>query len=264
MAAEDLAALETPPSLEDEILGRDGRSRGFVSDELGGKGLLGVDKGSLPYLIAKATEPACQDPLAASPHLPEDRWGDASLHAAKRTPLVAFRTMSAETLAQLRATCRARGTTVGSALAACAARAFAALSEDDEVPVKVLQSLDMRRFGKDKATDRLACRAGSMDLFLKPADGLWDMSREAGAQLQTFEGRNFGEQSVRVFDWAVDAMEMTRLVELESDNPFTLGRAYCCGVSNAGLYRGSGAAEMYYATSTTSAGASFQASCSSP
>ena len=146
--------------------------------------------------------------------------------------------MSAETLAQLRATCRARGTTVGSALAACAARAFAALSEDDEVPVKVLQSLDMRRFGKDKATDRLACRAGSMDLFLKPADGLWDMSREAGAQLQTFEGRNFGEQSVRVFDWAVDAMEMTRLVELESDNPFTLGRAYCCGVSNHRLYRG--------------------------
>ena len=261
VAAEDLAALETPPSLEDEILGRDGRSRGFVSDELGGKGLLGVDKGSLPYLVAKATEPACQDPLAASPHLPEDRWGDASLRAAERTPLVAFRTVSAETLAQLRATCRARGTTVGSALAACAARAFAALSEDDEVPVKVLQSLDMRRFGKDKATDRLACRAGSMDLFLKPADGLWDMSREAGAQLQTFEGRNFGEQSVRVFDWAVDAMEMTRLVELESDNPFTLGRAYCCGVSNAGLYRGSGAAEMYYATSTTSAGASFQASC---
>ena len=29
---------------------------------------------------------------------------------------------------------------------------------------------------------------------------------------------------------------MTRLVELEADNPYTLGRAYCCGVSNAGVF----------------------------
>lgn len=261
VSAATLASLETPPSLEDEILGAHGRSRGFVSDDLGGKGLLGVDKGSLPYLMAKATEPKCQDPLAASPHLPEDRWGDASFAATQRAPLVVFKTLDAQTLEKLRTTCRAQGTTVGSVLAACAAKAFATLSEDDEVPVKVLQSLDMRRFGTDVTKDVLSCHAGSFDLFLEPAQNLWDMSREAGAQLATFEEKNFGEQSVRVFDWAVDAMEMTRLVELESDNPFTLGRAYCCGVSNAGLYRGRGATEMYYATSTTNAGASFQASC---
>ena len=66
----------------------------------------------------------------------------------------------------------------------------------------------------------------------------------------------------QVFDWATDAMEMTRLVELEADNPYTLGRAYCCGVSNAGVYKGSdGVDQLYYATSTRYAGATFQASC---
>ena len=55
---------------------------------------------------------------------------------------------------------------------------------------------------------------------------------------------------------------MTRLVELEADNPFTLGRAYCCGVSNAGLYPAEDSAvAVYYGTSTRHAGATFQASC---
>ena len=64
----------------------------------------------------------------------------------------------------------------------------------------------------------------------------------------------FGEQSVRVFDWACDAMEMTRLVELESENPFTLGRAYCCGTSNTGLYPATDSVkEMYYGTYRSSA-----------
>ena len=74
--------------------------------------------------------------------------------------------------------------------------------------------------------------------------------------------KGFGEQSVRVFDWACDAMEMTRLVELNADNPFTLGRAYCCGTSNTGLYPADDSVkEMYYGTSTLRAGATFQASC---
>jgi len=266
----DPAALDTPPSLEDEILGADGRSRGFSGsfDFLNmmypeyGRGLLGFDKGSLGYMISKLTEPSTT-PLAASPHLPDNRWGDESMAASKRAPALVFRTLDASALAALRTNAKAEGTTIGSALAAAAARAFASLCPEPIEKCSVLQSLDMRRFAKQPVTkELLACHAGSMDLFLEPAEEFWATARAAGAGLATFVDSGFGEQSVRVFDWACDAMEMTRLVELNADNPFTLGRAYCCGTSNTGLYPADDSvAAMYYGTSTLRAGATFQASC---
>jgi hypothetical protein len=98
--------------------------------------------------------------------------------------------------------------------------------------------------------DVLACHAGSFDLVLDATADFWDAARAARAQLETFEASGFGPKSALVFDWAVDAMEMPRLVELEADNPNTLGRAYCCGVSNAGVYADAGLRDVYYATST--------------
>ena len=259
----DLASLPTPPSLEDDILAGE-TSRGFVSEDLGGTGLLALDKGSAPYLFAKVSEPASLGALAASPHLPapDERWGDGAYAAKDRRAALVFAGLDAPTVAALRSSARAAGTTVGSALAAAAARAFSRVAAAPG-NVKVLQSLDMRRFAETPAPkDVLACHAGSMDLVLDAQSDFWDAARNAGSQLAEFEAKGFGPQSVRVFDWATDAMEMTRLVELEADNPYSLGRAYCCGVSNAGLYGGAdGVAQMYYATSTRYAGATFQASC---
>ena len=187
-SAAALAARPTPPSLEDEILGDDGRSRGFIGEELGGDGLLALDKGALPYLLAKATESKTASPLAASPHLPADRWGDEAWGVEARRATTVFRTIDADTVAALRTEARARGTTIGSALAAAAARAFAALGGGGDA-VKVLQSLDMRRFAaRDVPRDELACHAGSFDLVLAPRD-FWEAAADASSQLAAFEAR---------------------------------------------------------------------------
>lgn len=253
-----VAATTLPPSLESAILGKAGTSRGF------GRGLLGLDKGSLRYLVAKALE-SCVDPLFASPYLPNGlaaRFADHSLRAANRTCDVVFATLEPERLDALKRRAREERTTIGSVLAAAAALAFASVASSPcTKPVKVLQSLDMRRFGNFESRTALACHAGSFDVLLSADDDLWALARSASQQLTAFIEADFGVQSVRVFDWATDAMEMARLVELEADNPITLGRAYACGISNAGIYQpvDEAISHTYYATSNTYSGSAIQA-----
>ncbi|KAJ1458617.1 hypothetical protein M885DRAFT_614466 [Pelagophyceae sp. CCMP2097] len=284
LSAEQVASLACPPSLEYAILGDD-VSRGFVDEATGGTGLLALDRGSLPYLRAKAAE-KCIDPLAAASApgaaarllLPQPQ-----LAVAERRAALAFRVVDKATVALLRAKAREEKTTLGSALAAAVATAYTSLlrrkgGSVEGGAVKVLQSLDMRRFAPNEsraAIDKgLACYAGSFDVLLplkeltKRGTQFWPLARRAGGQLKDFVDSGYGQQSVRVFDWAVDAMEMARLVELEADNPLSLGRAYACGISNAGVYSGDGESSpakarvrsMHYATSTAYAGATYQAS----
>ena len=93
------------------------------------------------------------------------------------------------------------------------------------------------------------------------------LAREAGAQLGELSGAAFVEDAVRVFDWATESMEIPRIVELAAGSPFTLGRAYSCGVSNAGVYGGDARARAYslssvrYAVSHARSGSIFQLSC---
>lgn len=241
-----------PPSLESAILEcgdvEDGKSRGF------GGGLLALDKGSLPYLAAKASESSVS-PLVVSTC--------SSSKAEERSCVLEFKTLEASTLEALRSRARLEKTTVGSAFVAAAALAFDAVSTsaDRRKPVKVLQSLDMRRFGDFESRDRLGCHAGSFDVLIEGGEkeSFWDSARSATAQLAAFVDADFGKQSVRVFDWAMDSMEMARLVELEADNPLTLGRAYACGVSNAGVFEMDESVQVYYATSNSYSGSALQA-----
>ena len=246
-----------PPSLEEAILDGEngGRSRGFVSEDTGGTGLLALDKGSAKYLLSKAwSERDCVAPLSPIFSLPFSAARD-------RKTRLAWRDLGS--VEALRQRAREENTSIGGALAAASALAFAKEAElTDKQQLKVLQSLDMRRFATSSdiiSKDFLACHAGSMDLVLPAGGSFWDRARLASKQLKSFLDAGFGVDSVRVFDWATDAMEMSRLVELEADNPNTAGRAYACGISNAGVFESDNLKEVYYATSTKFAGAAFQA-----
>ena len=224
-----------PPSLEHAILeSQGGPSRGFVSEDTGGTGLLALDKGSAKYLWSKAWgERDCVAPLEAALR------SEAPPRARERKSLFTWREIDGDLIASLRERARQEDTTVGGALAAAVASAFAqhaGLQTTADQYLKVLQSLDMRRFGSFDDASKLACHAGSMDLVLPTNAGFWANARTSTSQLKSFLDSGFGVDSVRVFDWATDAMEMTRLVELEADNPNTAGRAYACGISNAGVF----------------------------
>ena len=120
---------------------------------------------------------------------------------------------------------------------------------------KVLQSLDMRRFGAqlDKC-ETVACMAGSNDLMLGPIPDrsgesvrsdaessesqklFWALARESRMQTNNFIQSNGPVHAVRVFDFAMTISDMNNLVDLTAKSNDSQGRAYSAGVSNNGVY----------------------------
>ena len=240
-----------------------------------------------------------------APPLAERASDEAMRDPDARASLLEHRTLPPDVMAALRAEARRRDSTVGAALAAASALATAAATTsargeaDAPRAFKLLQSLDMSAFqgdAREAQSSTLGCQAGSMDLVLRACGGdaerllvaaaaeaegaseegssvaderdkFWALAREAGAQLSELSSAGFVEDAVRVFDWATESMEIPRIVELAAGSPFTLGRAYSCGVSNAGVYGGDARAGAYslssvrYAVSHARSGSIFQLSC---
>lgn len=257
----ETSAAAVPPSLEASVLG-DTRSVGFFSEETGGTGLLALEHGTQQYLLSKLGEGAAGELPPSVPPLLE-RAADESIKRASRASAPEFRTLDAPTTKALRARCREAGVTVGALLSAAAAAVASELcrpADGAESPLKVLLGLDMRAFGSFAATEPLCCQAGSLDVVLPcagttaaaVADGrlgaardVWRAARESAAQVRSFTKESpFVRDSVLVFDWATRSFEMTKLLEMEADNPLTLGRAYGAGLSNAGVYGGSARHEV--------------------
>lgn len=204
-----------PPSLETSVLG-DVSSEGFSS------GLLALEHGTAPYLLEKAGE-------KAAGVLPPGERVDGPRRSAP-----VFFTIDEATTAAAIAACRSRGLTLTPLLAAAAAVAAQDMCAGSEWK-KVLVSLDMRRFGSYTDTETLCCQAGSFDVVTRAdEDDIWKIARDCQRQLRDFVDNGRPKDAVLVFDWAMRSFEMTRLVDLEADNPLTLGRAYAAGVSNVG------------------------------
>jgi hypothetical protein len=119
---------------------------------------------------------------------------------------------------------------------------------------KVLQSLDMRRFGEqlDKC-ETVACMAGSMDLLHGPlpdksgqalrdnpsAENLyqfWKLALEGKEQTAAFIESDGPRHAVRVFDFAMSISDMNNLIHLTAQSKDSQGRAYSAGISNVGVY----------------------------
>ena len=177
----------------------------------------------------------------------------------ERQSTLQFRKLSAEATSALLTKCRENGVTITNALTA-AMTLTATDFIDNGIKVgasrnyKVLQSLDMRRFGEQLDNgETIACMAGSMDLMHGPVidrsgeklrtaptperlKKFWDLARDGKSQTAAFINSDGPRHAVRVFDFAMTISDMNNLVDLTSKSANSLGRAYSAGVSNVGVY----------------------------
>lgn len=259
------ASQEMPMAMEDSVLGLGGRW-----SEVQAKG---ISPSTVKYVAGKAVE-GFRNPvilpdseksgdtlLAAITTIAGMSAGGESETSTERKTVLQFRSLSKVTTTALLDACRANGVTITNALTAAAALTSSDFIDGGDTKAgrkrnyKVLQSLDMRRFGTqlDKC-DTVACMAGSNDLMLGPIQDrsgesvrsnpessdsqrlFWALSREGRMQTNKFVQSEGPVHAVRVFDFAMTISDMNNLVDLTARSKDSQGRAYSAGVSNNGVY----------------------------
>lgn len=256
---------EMPVALEDSVLGL----RNRFSD----KKFWGLGTGTVGYVAGKAAE-GFRSPVILPDDAGENSGGGAlgalsiifgkaaggtDEGSLERKSALQFRTVTQETTSALLQKCRDNGVSITNALTA----AMTLVSSDfidsgkaksRERNYKVLQSLDMRRFGKkvDKG-ETVACMAGSMDLMhgpIKDRSGLalrknptperlrrfWQLASDGNNQTSAFVEGNGPQNAVKVFDFAMTIADLNNLVDLTAKSKDSQGRAYSAGVANVGVY----------------------------
>ena len=254
---------DMPMAMEDSVLGLDNRWSDVETS--------GISPGTIKYVADKAAE-GFRSPVI----LPDNAGGggDSMLGAvatimgksaggedesiSKRTTTLQFRNLSQETTSALLEACRANGVSITNALIAAMALTSTDFIDGGEIKkgkernYKVLQSLDMRRFGaKLDKCDTVACMAGSNDLMLGPLPDrsgeairdsttsqslFWKLAKEGRDQTNDFVNSNGPQHAVRVFDFAMTISDMNNLVDLTAKSKDSQGRAYSAGVTNNGVY----------------------------
>ena len=250
-----------------------------------------------PVILPEKGNDSSNNPLGALSIISGQTAGGKD-EEARRSSLE-FRKVSKETTAALLQACRQKGVSISNALtAAVTLTATDHIGQDQARNYKVLQSLDMRRFGAqlDKG-ESVACMAGSHDLMHGPLpdqsgkalrqnptparlERFWNLAKEGKAQTEAFVASGGPEQAVRVFDFAMTIADLNNLVHLTAQSKDTKGRAYSAGVTNVGVYemqqgfpRADGTREnlklqrgkyrvedIYFATPHTTSGCLFQVS----
>jgi len=231
--------------------------------------------------------------------------GGESIEERKST--VQFRSLSTETTNALVEKSREKGVTMSNVLSAAIALTASDFIDGGKKKVdsarnyKVLQSLDMRRFGAVglDTCESVSCMAGSHDLMLGPiSDGsgkrvrtsskekqeqmFWSLAKESRKQTNGFIESGGPQQATRVFDFAMTISDMNNLVSLSAKSNESKGRAYSAGIVNAGVFERQNAVrregeekrekmvtkhgkynleEIYFATSHARSGCLYQASC---
>ncbi|KAG7359460.1 alcohol acetyltransferase [Nitzschia inconspicua] len=255
---------DIPPSVEESVLGRGQRWKDVQA--------AGISPGTIKYVAGKALEET-KSPVI----LPDDfNTGGGGIASAlmtisgkaaggedttERKSVVAFRTLSKRSSDALLTKCRENGVSVTNALSAAITLTSTDFvsgnegqSSSKERNYKILQSLDMRRFGAvlDRG-ESVGCLAGSMDLMhgpLKDGTGrdirtnptqkglnlFWDLAKEGKAQTQDFIDTDGPSHAVRVFDFAMTISDMNNLVHLTAQSKDSQGRAYSAGFTNAGVF----------------------------
>jgi len=262
-------AQDMPVSVEDSVWGLHKRWKDVQ--------VAGVSPGTIAYVAGKAAE-GFKSPVIL-PDSPQDDSGGSSsvlgslsIIAGKaaggedtgsesRKSALAFRTLAAATTSALLAKCRENNVTMTNALTAAmtlVATDFidgggGASSSAKVRNYKILQSLDLRRFGAqlDKG-ETVGCLAGSMDLIHGPfpdhADALrqnptpealadfWALAQNGLKQTKAFVASNGPNHAMRVFDFAMTISDLNNLVYLTAQSKDSQGRAYSAGVTNNGVY----------------------------
>eukprot|EP00977_Amphora_coffeiformis_P023037 scaffold12124_cov137-Amphora_coffeaeformis.AAC.3 len=292
---------DMPMALEDSVMGLEQRWKDV------GPGGLSIK--TVAYVAGKAAEglrnpvilPESVDnqsnPLGVFSIISGQTAGGKDEEARRST--LAFQKVPKETTAALLQACREKDISMSNVLtAAVTYTASDFIGEKESRNYKVLQSLDMRRFGAqlDKG-ETVACMAGSHDLIHGPLpdqsgqklrqiptvtklERFWKLAKDGKEQTNQFIESEGPQQAVRVFDFAMSISDLNNLVHLTAQSKDTKGRAYSAGVTNVGVYerqsgfpladgarhplqlqRGKYSVEdVYFATPHTTSGCLFQVS----
>eukprot|EP00804_Cyclotella_cryptica_P023435 CCRYP_020858-RD/>CCRYP_020858-RD protein AED:0.18 eAED:0.18 QI:406/1/1/1/1/1/5/86/939 len=259
---------DMPMAMEDSVLGLKSR---WSDVEMSA-----ITPGTIKYVLDKAAE-GFKNPVILPDANGKSGGGDSLLGAvstimgrsaggeseasSQRKSVLQFRSLSKETTSNLLSVCRSNGVSVSNALIAAVALTSTDFIDGGDVKpgktrnYKVLQSLDMRRFGAqlDKC-ETVACMAGSNDIMLGPLSDrsgetfrsspesnkcqemFWNLAREGRDQTKQFVDSNGPVHAVRVFDFAMTISDLNNLVDLTVKSKDSQGRAYSAGVSNVGVY----------------------------
>jgi len=252
-----------PVSVEESVLGLNKR---WADVEL-----KGVTPGTIAYVAGKAAE-GFKTPVI----LPDSEDNGSSILGAlsiitgkaaggedegneTRRSALQFRTLSSDTVIALLAKCRENSVSISNALTAAmtlTSTDFVAggLPSNKSRNYKILQSLDLRRFGAqlDKG-ETFGCLAGSMDLIYGPladhagealrrdpnpqrVDEFWKLAQSGLDQTNAFVASDGPKHAMRVFDFAMTVADLNNLVYLTAQSKDSKGRAYSAGVTNNGVY----------------------------
>jgi hypothetical protein len=254
---------ELSPSVEESVLGRGQR---WADIQTGG-----VSLGTIKYVAGKAAE-EIKSPvvlpdgvstgggvLGALTTISGNAAGGEDENSLERKSTLQFRSLSSEATSALLAKCREHGVSITNALSAAATLTSTDFVDNGkqsgkERNYKVLQSLDMRRFGEQLDTgETVGCSAGSMDLMHGPLPDrsgekfrsnpnrvmlktFWDLAKEGKDQTAAFIESDGPKHAVRVFDFAMTIADLNNLVYQTAQSKDSQGRAYSVGFTNAGVY----------------------------
>ena len=252
-----------PLSVEESVLGSGQR---WADIQAGG-----ISPGTIKYVAGKAAEET-KSPvilpdgastgggvLGALATISGNAAGGEDKNSLERKSTLQFRSLSNEATSALLTKCRENGVSITNALSAAATLTATDCVDNGkqsgkERNYKVLQSLDMRRFGEqlDKG-ESVGCLAGSMDLMHGPLPDrfgeklrsnpnkvmlkkFWDLAKEGKDQTAAFIESDGPKHAVRVFDFAMTISDLNNLVYLTAQSKDSQGRAYSVGFTNAGVY----------------------------
>jgi len=272
---------EIPPSVEESVLGRNNRYKDVQTTD--------ITINTIKYVAGKAFEETKAPVILPDAYIKErqsssggglvgavttitgNAAGGDDATSTERKSVVTFRTLSKDTTQALLESCRTQNVSITNALSAAMTltssdfvgmmSSSSSSSSDDvkERNYKILQSLDMRRFGEqvDQGVS-VGCLAGSMDLVhesIQDNSGmthkhnnnkdndsstkklLWKVANEGKEQTNAFiDTNNYPEEAVRVFDFAMTISDLNNLVHLTAQSKDSQGRAYSAGFTNAGVY----------------------------
>ena len=267
---EERGAAKTQPkrqkmavSVEESVLGSNQMWRHIQAG--------GVNPGTIAYVAGKAGEDA-RGPvimpdgfsqgggiLGALTTISGNAAGGVDEKSTERYSTLQFRTLSKDASTALLQKCRENGVSVTNALSAAATLTATDFVDNGnkvnkERTYKVLQSLDMRRFGEQlDEGETVGCLAGSMDLMHGPLPDrtgeslrsqptkkklkeFWQLAKDGKDQTASFVQKEGPQNAVRVFDFAMTIADLNNLVHLTAQSKDSQGRAYSAAFTNAGVY----------------------------
>jgi hypothetical protein len=261
-------AQDMPMAVEDSVMGKDSR---WSDVEMSG-----VSWKTIKYVLDKAAE-GFKNPVILPDANGKTGGGDSMLGAistimgksaggesedsSDRKSTVQFRSLPKASTSALLEKCRSNGVSITNVLIAAMTLTSTDFIDGGDLKqgksrnYKVMQSLDMRRFGAqlDKC-ETVACMAGSNDIMFGPLSDrsgesfrsnpessesqklFWNLAKEGKDKTQQFVDSDGPVHAVRVFDFAMTISDMNNLVDLTVKSKDSQGRAYSACVSNVGVY----------------------------